>query len=109
ILPELRAAKDPRLLEYWDRELAREAAAAGASHLAFEIEKFNQQRKPEILWSRAQDMLLIGQKNRAIGEMFGLIKNYPGHPRAADWITKLEGLLKPGPEAAGAGASAPST
>ena len=97
ILPELRAAHDPRLLEFWDMRIKRESDKATKSKLAFEIEKFNQVRRPELLWSRAQDVLLLGQKNRAVGEMFNLIKTYPSHPQADDWVTAFEHILVPPP------------
>lgn len=95
ILPELRLQKDPRALEYWDLKLKKEADAASRSKLAFEIDKFNSQRRPTLLWNRSQEYLSIGQKNRAVSEMFALIKAHPTHPDADDWIGKLEQLLLP--------------
>ena len=104
VLPEFRAARDPRLLEYWDVKLKREAEVAARTKLAFDLDKYNQVRRPELLWSRAQDVMALGQRNKAIGEMFTLIKTYPTHPNADDWVTSLEGILAP---AAPAGADAP--
>ena len=95
ILPELRASRDPRLLEYWDMKLKRESESASKSKLAFDIERYNQVRRPELLWSRAQDVMALGQKNRALGEMFNLIKTYPAHPHADDWLAALEQILAP--------------
>ena len=97
ILPELRAQKDPRVLEYWDMKLKREAEAVGKSKLAFDADKFTNVRRPELLWSRALDLLAIGQRNRAIGEMFNLLKAHPMHPNAGDWLTTLEQTLTPPP------------
>ncbi len=102
ILPELRASRDPRLLEYWDMRLKRESEGATKSKLAFDVEKFNQVRRPEILWGRAQDVLLLGQRNRALGEMFNLIKTYPSHPRAGEWVAALQKSLAPAAAAADA-------
>lgn len=93
ILPELRAAKDPRIIEYWDQQIRREAETATATKLSFEVDKFNQTRRPELTWNRAQDYLILGQRNRAISEMFGLIKSNPSHPQMGAWIGKLEELL----------------
>jgi len=39
--------------------------------------------------------LNLGQKNRGVTEMFNLIKTYPTHPDADDWIAKLENILLP--------------
>ncbi len=95
ILPELRAERDPRLLEYWDMKIKREGEVAAKSKLAFDSDKFTQVRRPELAWAKAQDEALIGQRNRAISDMFTLIKNYPAHPNAAEWIGGLEALLVP--------------
>lgn len=93
ILPYLREKKDPRLLSYWDEKIQREAALATSSRLAFNAESFNQVRRPALLWSRAQDMIVLGQRNRALAEMFALVKNNPGHPDVGTWIDQLQHLL----------------
>ena len=100
ILPEYRASKDPRLLDYWDMVLKRETERTRDRKLDVEQRDWNQVKRPGILWARAQDVLLLGQKNKAITEMFNLIKTFPQHPEAAKWITQLEALLLPTPAAA---------
>lgn len=95
VLPELRAQRDPRIVEYWDYKLKREGEVATRTKLAFDIEKFNTLRRPTLFWNRAEDMLAIGQKNRAIGEMFNVIRASPQHPEVAGWIAKLEAVLAP--------------
>jgi hypothetical protein len=92
VLPELRIAKDPRVLEYWDMRIKREGEDI-KTKAAFEQEKFNQERYPALLWSRAQEFVLLGQPNRALGEMFKVVRAYPQHPDLGNWITQLEGLL----------------
>jgi len=109
ILPEMRAQKDIHIFEYWDMKLRKEADAASKTKLAFEIEKFNTQRRPTLLWNRSQEYVALGQKNRAVSEMFALIKAYPTHPEADDWIDKLEKLLLPPVPAAPAADSAGAT
>jgi hypothetical protein len=106
ILPELREQKDPRLLEYWDARLKREAESASRSKLAFDVDKFNTIARPRIVWLRAQDLKVLGQRNRAINEMVSLIKSYPTHPDAATWIAAVEQELTPTPAAAPAAAPA---
>lgn len=95
ILPEMRTQKDARVLEYWDLKLKKESDAASRSRLAFEIEKFNTDRRPVLLWNRTQEFVFLDQKNRAISEMFAVIKAHPNHPNADDWIAALEQLLQP--------------
>jgi hypothetical protein len=105
VLPEFRASKDPRLMDYWEMRLKRESEAAGKAKLAYEVERFNQVRKPEVLWQRAQDMIVLGMKNRGLTEMLNLIKAHPAHPNCAGWIASLEKTLTPGESgAASAGA-----
>lgn len=116
VLPEMRQQKDVRLFEYWDGKLKREAEAATKSKLLFEVDKFNTIRRPTLLWNRTQEFVHVGQKNRAITEMYNLIKAFPLHPEADTWIGVLEALVAPPvptlpdsgtPAAPGAPAAAP--
>ncbi len=93
VLPVFREQKDPRILEYWDLKLRLGAEEATRNKLDFEAGKFNVETRPQLLWQRAQDMAAIGQKNRAMSEMFTLVKTYPAHPNAAAWLASLEQQL----------------
>ncbi len=95
ILPEFRIAKDPRLLDYWELTVKRETERAATRKLDVEQRDWLQTRRPALLWARAQDVLLLGYRNRAIGEMFTLVKSFPQHPEAASWIGQIETLLTP--------------
>jgi hypothetical protein len=95
ILPELRAMHDPRVLEYWDLRIKRAADSATRTKLAYDAEKFTNEIRPAFLWSRAQELANIGQRNRSIAEMFSVLKNFPKHPSAGSWIADLESLLTP--------------
>jgi hypothetical protein len=112
ILPELRAMRDPRVLEYWDLRIKRAADAAARTKLAYDAEKFTNEIRPSFLWSRAQELANIGQRNRSISEMFNVLKSFPKHPAAAGWITEIEGLLapptRPAPAVSSTSTSAPS-
>ncbi|HEY2343608.1 MAG TPA: hypothetical protein VGH90_11280, partial [Chthoniobacteraceae bacterium] len=108
IQPEYRAAKDPHVVDYWDQKLRVESEAASRSKLAFEIDKFNTVRKQQILWKRAEDVLSIGMKNRAISDMFKLIQAFPKHPDAPSWVSELEQTLAPAPPPAAAASTVPA-
>lgn len=95
ILPELRLQRDARAVDYWDGKIKRETDKANRSKLEFEHDKFNTQRFPILLWQRASEMASVGLKNRATAEMVRLVRTYPGHPRAVEWMAKIETLLKP--------------
>jgi hypothetical protein len=107
VQPELRTQKDPHVMDYWDVKLKKEADLATKTKLSFEVDKFNTQRRPTLLWNRAQEYTYLGQKNRAVTEMFNLIKTYPNHPDASEWVAALENVLapQPAPEAAPAPAT----
>lgn len=108
ILPEMRAQKDARLLEYWDLRIKKEADGALRSKLAFDADQFTQVKRPQLLWNRAQDVLALGQKNRAISEMFNIVKTFPTHPDADRWVASLEEtLLPPAPPVSAADAFPP--
>jgi len=95
LLPYYRQIKDSRVITYWDDKIAQEAQKASDTGLSFKIDQFNRMTRPQLLWKRAQDMIAIGQRNRGMGEMMALVKNYPDHPDLNDWISALEGMLSP--------------
>ena len=93
ILPELRKQNDPRVIEYWDMRIQKESSQAASTQRTFDVDKFNQNTKPKLLWSRSVDLAALGQKSKAVSEMLALIKNNPYHPDVNDWIEKLEKLV----------------
>ena len=111
ILPEWRTQHDQRVLEYWDMKIKREGDSAAKSKLEFEHDKFLTQKMPVLLWKKAADMAVLGFKNRAATEMFTLIRKYPQHPDAGDWMSRLEEMLMPAAPATAAApaATAPAT
>lgn len=95
ILPEFRATKDARLIDYWDMMIRKGQENIYAGMPDFEERQWSQVKRPAMLWSRAQDLLLIGQRNRGITEMYNLIKAFPQHPEVATWIAQLEAIVIP--------------
>ena len=93
ILPQFRKDKDPRVIVYWDNKIKSGVEVMSETDKAFDVTQFNAVYKPELLWSRALDMIAIGLRNRGMGEMYAIVKNWPDHPRNAEWITKLEDVL----------------
>ena len=90
ILPELRLKKDAAAVEYWNRKIAMESDSASKAKRNYDADRFARIRKPTLLWSRAKEIFLIGQKNRGINEMLAVIKAFPIHPDAEDWANQLE-------------------
>jgi len=93
LLPIMRRNRDERILKYWDQKIANETSAASESAAAFNTDRFNQTRRPSLLWSRAEDMIAISLRNQGITEMYRIIKSFPNHPDAGKWIDELQSLL----------------
>lgn len=96
LLPVYREKKDPRALDYWDFILRKETDAAAKSRLALDQDNFNLVRKPALLWSRAEELLTIGQKNRATNEMIAIIRAFPNHPNFKAWLNHVEVVINGG-------------
>jgi len=96
LLPYYRENKDQRLIAFWDQKIQQEGQEV-AKGTQFQIDQFKTVRHPQLIWLRAQDMNEIGQRNRALTEMFNLVKNYPDHADLMSWIAQLEELLTPSP------------
>jgi hypothetical protein len=89
----LRAKNDPRIIQTWDLQIAQETANATDSNSKQQADAFNQTRLPELLFRKAKDTAVIGQPNRALGQVMVLVRNYPENPSAQDWIDAARGLL----------------
>ena len=92
-LQQQRKDKDQRVITYWDNKIKIATEVMSESKRAFDIDQFNAIHRPELLWSRAKDLIAIGQRNRGIGEMFTIVKTWPDHPENAAWIQKIEDIL----------------
>ena len=105
ILPELRLEKDPRLLAYWDNKIQTEAMHTDLKSNGLAINKFNMIRRPTLLWSRAEDELVLGDQGRAVADMLALLKAHPDHPDFDKWAARLTEVVTPpkGDEAAPTG------
>ena len=95
VLPEMRAQRDPHLLDYWDMMLQKKADEANRSRLAFDVDKYNSIVVPALLWGKYTDMIVLGQKSQAYANMLSLIKKYPAHPDVKDWIAQFKDSLSP--------------
>jgi hypothetical protein len=102
VLPELRRQKSPQVIEYWDNRIRREAEKASMARLAFVAERFENFRRPTLLWQRATEYLALELPNRAVSEMFAVLKAYPTHPDFEKWAADLEGIINPKPAVSGA-------
>lgn len=94
ILPEYRLEKNSTaIFQYWDDRIAREAARSQKSGKVVDVDRFTNITKGSLLWERSQEYAAIGQPNRGITEMLAIIKAYPMHPDAPEWITTVEKIV----------------
>jgi hypothetical protein len=108
LLPIMRKNHDPRILDYWDTKIMSARGAASDATAAFNADAYNSTTRPTLLWSRAEDEIVIGQRDQGLNDMYSLVKNFPAHPDAKKWITELEGLLTTPPTVAAGGGAAPA-
>ncbi len=101
LLPYYRSLKDARAVQYWEMRIKDDAQKAANTNSAFTIDQFNRIQKPELLWSRAQDEIAIGLRNRGIADMMDVVRNCPDHPKLKGWIAEIKGIV-------GAGAAKPA-
>ncbi len=94
VRPVLRKAKDPRLIETWEFEMQVAANRVTFGRLEHDATDFNTVTRPQMQFDRANDMVEIGQKNRAVAEIYSMVKAYPQHADFGKWIQRLRELLK---------------
>lgn len=100
ILPALRQDKDPRLLAYWDNKMQTEVARIDQRSNSLAVNRFNNVRRPTMLWNRAEDELLLGDRDRAVADMLAIVKAHTDHPEFDKWVARLTEVVTPKGEAA---------
>lgn len=94
IRPAMREAKDPKLIDTWAFEIKVLADRVTFGQLEHRANEFNTITRPKFQFARANDMEAVGQKNRAINEIYSMVKTYPQHPDFETWVSHLRTLLK---------------
>ena len=97
VRPAWRAERRPEILQTWDFQMkahAERATLTGSDHAAA---RFNTERRPRMIFGRAQDAATIGQTNRAANDVFKLLQENPGHPDFPRWAAALRKSLEPQP------------
>ncbi len=91
----LREEKSPKVIDTWDFEMQYEADRVTTGRLAHAADSFNTVNRPKMQFSRANDLILIGQKNRGTTEILALVRAYPQHPDFGTWVARLKQLVTP--------------
>jgi len=93
----MRETKDPKLIQTWDTEMKVAADRITAGRSDHQADQFNTVTRPRLQFKQSQDMVAIGQPNRALTEMIMLVRTYPGHQDFPLWVGKIRELVKPAP------------
>ena len=91
----MRNTKDPQLVQTWDLEMKIEAARITAGRSDHQADQFNAVNRPRLQFKQAQDMIVVGQPNRALAEMITLVRTSPSHPDFPIWVGKIRELITP--------------
>jgi hypothetical protein len=95
-----RAAKNPQLLRAWDIQIESLNASAKDAAGTAGAERITSLALPSAAFGRANDKALLGQPNRAAGEILQLVRAHPAHPEWPQWVARLRELVSPpGPAA----------
>ena len=88
-----RENKNPNIISIWDAIIDFEASEASKGKSGFAINQFNEVERPPLMFARANDMVLVGLKNRGIQEIFNLAKASPTHSDFQSWVTRIRELI----------------
>ncbi len=90
----LREKQDPRLIDTWKMQIDVQTAAQGASRNDTTRANFEQVDLPRLHWGKAQDEILIGQRNPGIADMVKIVRTFQNHPDLPAWVAELTKVLK---------------
>jgi hypothetical protein len=87
ILPYYLELKPEEIGAQWDARIAAEVALRKLTMSETEFAIFSKERQPELAWQKARYMR---QNNinvvQALADMLKVVRDYPTHPRAAEWL-----------------------
>lgn len=89
----LKQRKDPRLPGIWDLQISSAMAQSNSSADMQKSVVFKSRGLPELLFGKCTDLEEIGQPNRAVQELMGLIRAFPENPSVPLWIESTKRLI----------------
>ena len=89
----LRRENSPFLVGTWDLQIKIQADRITRGRLDYEADKFETVTKPSMIFSRANDMILVGLKNQGCREILQLLRSHPEHPDFPQWAEKIRQVL----------------
>lgn len=94
VRPILRENADPTLLWTWDEEIGYLRDVAKLSKDQRNVDEFEKEILPRLLWKKAQDAEKIGFPNKALKMEIEIAKKYPGHKDFENWTAKIDERIK---------------
>lgn len=95
VRPYMKAAKDPKIADTWFFEMQFLADRVAYGRLQHDAENFDKVVRPPMQFSRANDLIEIGDVKGGATEMYALIKTYPQHADFSKWVARLREVLAP--------------
>ena len=105
ILPYYVDKKPTELSAQWDLRIKSQLALKAATFTDVEYQTYYKERYPEMLWDKAK--YLLGKNVdpvKSLADMLKVIRDYPSHPKAGDWIKEIRGMVNKANTAATTGA-----
>lgn len=93
----LRKENSPLLVGTWDLQIKIQADLITQGRLDYEADKFLIVTQPRLLFSRANDMILVGSKNKGCTEILQLLRSHSEHPDFPQWTEKIRQVLSSPP------------
>lgn len=93
----LRKASSPLLVGTWDLQIKIQADRIAQGQLDYEADKFQMVTQPRLRFSRANDMILVGLKNKGCTEILQLLRSHAEHPDFSQWTEKIREVLSSAP------------
>jgi hypothetical protein len=110
IFPYYAEKKPTELAAQWDLRIKSQLAFKEATFTTVEYQTYYKERYPELLWDKSK--YLLGKNIDALksmGDMLKVIRDYPSHPKAGDWIKEMRGMVNKSNEATTTGAVSEAT
>ena len=104
ILPRLRAGGDVKRLEgAWTARINQEttlmtiAAEADKEKGEADLDRFNTEQRPTLVWKMLTDIYRAGGQRQSAGKMLAFLEGNLGHRSAVDWASEMKELLAAAP------------
>ncbi len=95
IFPYYLIAKPAELSAQWDLRINSQLAFKQALFTDVEYQEYYTKKYPELLWSKWKFMLMSNvDPTKSLAEMLKVIRTYPDHPKAGDWIKEMREIVQ---------------